>query len=137
MVRKAISNDSKQLSILNYEFNNNKVDERYIRTIIENGNELILVDEVENRLTGFLCSQLLKSFCYSFNVLIITELYIDIDYRGKGIAKELIKHLEKIGNKNCVKEIRVETGINNIAGRELYTKMGYEIIDEVVFHKNI
>lgn len=66
MVRIATEKDAEQLEILNNEFNGEgETTLGNIRaSLAGNKQEIVVVDEMNGELTGFVCVQLRKSFCY-------------------------------------------------------------------------
>ena len=75
MVRKATANDAEQLYVLNNEFNGEgETTVGNIRkSLISNQQEVVIVDDNNGMLTGFVCVQLKKSFCYDEYMPEITE----------------------------------------------------------------
>lgn len=66
MVRIATVQDAEQLEILNNEFNGEGETtlDNIRSSLANNKQEVIVVDEQNGELTGFVCVQLKKSFCY-------------------------------------------------------------------------
>ena len=58
----------------------------------------------------------------------IKRLYIPEKYRGKGIAKEIVKELENFLVKKSIFTARLETGIHQHDAIALYKKLGYSEI---------
>ena len=96
MVRKATVNDAEQLCVLNEEFNGTgETTVDHIRnSLMNNQQEVVIVDEENGMLTGFVCVQLKKSFCYDAYMPEITEVYVNPAYRKKGIAGKMIAFAE-------------------------------------------
>ena len=59
-------------------------------------------------------------------VLVIHTLCIDLPFRGKGRAKEMIVYAEEYGRLNGMKVIRLDTYEGNLPARAMYPKIGYE-----------
>ncbi|MCH2045209.1 MAG: GNAT family N-acetyltransferase [Saprospiraceae bacterium] len=58
----------------------------------------------------------------------IKRIYVNPNYRGKGLGKQLILALEAwIMTSNC-KSIVLETGVRMPEAMQLYQKMGYQIV---------
>ena len=53
------------------------------------------------------------------------RVYVEKAYRGKGLAKTIMKELEQISIENGASEIILETGIKQIAAIKLYEGLGY------------
>lgn len=61
----------------------------------------------------------------------LNELFVHKDYRQKGIAKKLLLHTLFWAEKNNLKGIELETGINNAATKRLYNTFGfYDIVSK-------
>ena len=135
MVRVATVKDAEQLSILYDEFNGK--DETTIdnirNSIANNKQEVVIVDDENGVLVGFVCVQLKKSFCYEKYMPQITEVYVNPMYRKKGIASEMITFAEEYCTRNypCHK-YELLTGKKNVNAQSVYGKLGYT--DDGEFH---
>ena len=58
----------------------------------------------------------------------LKRVFIDKDYRGKGIAKELLRRIEADARISGYRFMVLETGVALKDARELYTKVGYKVI---------
>lgn len=140
MVRIATERDAEQLSILNDEFNGK--DETTIdnirNSITNNKQEVVIVDDENGVLVGFVCVQLKKSFCYEEYMPEITEVYVNPIYRKKGIASEMITFAEEYCTRNypCHK-YELLTGKENFIAQSVYSKLGYTDDDEFHMSKQI
>ena len=102
MVRKATVNDAEQLRALNDEFNGKSETtiENIRQSLLSNQQEIVIVDDENGVLTGFICVQLKKSFCYDEYMPEITEVYVRPAYRKQGIASQMISYAEDYCIKN-------------------------------------
>lgn len=57
----------------------------------------------------------------------IQELFIDKNYRNRGIGKLLISEIEKISEINDLKSIEVTSNISRIENVEIYKKLGFRL----------
>lgn len=140
MVRKAIPNDAEQLYMLNDEFNG--IGETTIDNIkdslMNNQQEIVIVDEEEGVLTGFVCVQLKRSFCYSEYMPEIAEVYVKPSYRKRGIASGMITFAEEYCSQNyplCKYELL--TGKKNTTAQAVYNKLGYTDDNKLHMSKKI
>lgn len=127
MIRVATVNDAEQLRRLNEEFNG---EERTIESIREslrdNQQEVVIVDEEDNLLVGFVCVQLKKSFCYEDYTPEITEVYVMPEYRKRGIASNMILFAEAYcGKRYPLHKYELLTGKKNVTAQAVYKKLGY------------
>ena len=97
MIHIATIQDAEQLEILNNEFNGaGETTLEHIRSsLADNKQEVIVVDDLNGELTGFVCVQLKKSFCYDDYMPEITEVYVKPQHRRKGIASAMIVFAEE------------------------------------------
>ncbi|WLD94879.1 GNAT family N-acetyltransferase [Alkalihalobacillus sp. AL-G] len=59
----------------------------------------------------------------------LNELFVQEDLRNQGIARKLLLHVIYWAERNSIKSIELETGINNSITKHLYNSLGfYEII---------
>lgn len=137
MVRLAKREDAPQLELLNNEFNGAGASCAYIEnSLLNNEQEIVVVDEEDGAITGFVCIQLKKSFCYEEYVPEITEVYVTQAYRRKGIASKMIKFGEKFVTEHYhAHEWGLLTGKDNRAAQIVYGKLGYREDGECHFSK--
>mgnify|MGYP003293615984 CR=1 FL=1 len=97
---------------LEYEFYENPV------------NKIIVVED-EQKVVGFI------DFLITFNSSTIMQIAVTSNYRGKGIATQLLAEMEKSFPKEIdemVETITLEVRESNEAAKALYLKNGYEIV---------
>ena len=128
MVRIATVQDAEQLEILNNEFNGEgetTLDNiRY--SLANNEQEVIVVDEQNGELTGFVCVQLKKSFCYDEYMPEITEVYVKPQYRRCGVARTMIAYAEEYCKSHYpLHKFELLTGAENDVARIVYAELGY------------
>jgi len=135
LVRKATIKDAEQLCILNDEFNGlgETTLDKIRNSLMNNQQEIVIVDDENDVLTGFVCVQLKKSFCYDEYMPEITEVYVRPAYRKKGIASEMLAFAEDFCTKNYpLHKYELLTGTENIIAQSLYNKLGY--VDDGELH---
>jgi len=127
IIRKAQTYDIPSIYKMNNELNDtgcNTIDVMK-ESLTNNKNEIVFVAVHNDSAVGFICGQLYSSICYTNLQCEITELFVSKNYRRRGIASMLIKHLEDEFAKNNVSEITVVTGRKNINAQQLYENCGY------------
>ena len=140
MIRKATSDDAEQLSILNTEFNGDGETtlENIRNCLMNNYQEVVIVDDEKGKLTGFVCVQLKKSFCYDDYMPEITEVYVRPEYRKQRIASRMIRFAEEYCRKNCpLHKYELLTGEKNMIAQLLYDKLGYKNDHELHLSKRV
>jgi GNAT superfamily N-acetyltransferase len=61
----------------------------------------------------------------------LNELYVHEEYRNQGIARKLLLHVIYWAEKEGIKSIELETGVNNSVTKHLYNSLGfYDIISK-------
>lgn len=137
LVREAVKKDVPFLIELNDQFNGVRRSRGEVETDLLNGREVIVVAVMEERVVGFACGQIYKSFCYAEHQAEITEMYIQESARRNGLAGMMIERLEGIFNHSGVKYIKILTGNKNAKAIKTYEKAGYDREDEFVFAKEL
>ena len=128
MVRIATVQDAEQLEILNNEFNGEGETtlDNIRSSLANNKQEVIVVDEQNGELTGFVCVQLKKSFCYDDYMPEITEVYVKPQYRRSGIARAMITYAEEYCKSHYhLHKFELLTGDENDGAQSVYAKLGY------------
>ncbi|PYY29997.1 GNAT family N-acetyltransferase [Paenibacillus illinoisensis] len=137
LVREAVKEDIPFLIELNDQFNGVRRSREEVETDLFNGREVIVVAVMEERVVGFACGQIYKSFCYAEHQAEITEMYIQESTRRNGLAGMMIERLEGIFNHSGVKHIKILTGNKNAKAIKTYENAGYDREDEFVFAKEL
>ena len=140
MVRIATVVDAEQLSVLNEEFNGEgeTTIENIKDSLKDNKQEVVIVDEESGVLTGFVCVQLKRSFCYDDYMPEITEVYVNPKFRKKGIASKMIGFAEEYCAKNYpLHKYELLTGAENTVAQSVYSKLGYTDDKELHLSKRI
>ena len=134
MVRIATVQDAEQLEILNNEFNGEGETtlDNIRASLADNKQEIVVVDEMNGELTGFVCVQLKKSFCYDEYMPEITEVYVKPQYRRCGVARTMIAYAEEYCKSHYpLHKFELLTGAENDIARIAYAKLGYCEDDEL------
>ena len=94
------------------------------------------VFEINNKIVGY--SMIAKSYSTEFGGICIwiEDLYIDSDYRHKGIATDFFKYIESIYNKSAVR-YRLEVELENENAVSAYKKNGYSVLPYVQMTKEL
>lgn len=140
MIRIATANDAEQLGILNDAFNGEGETtlDHIKQSLLGNRQEVIIVDEENDVLVGFVCVQLKKSFCYDDYMPEITEVYVDPAHRQKGIASKMISFAEDYCSQNYpLHKYELLTGTENSIAQSVYQKLGYTDDGELHLSKRI
>lgn len=105
----------------------------FLKERLEKGDSTIFAASVGGRLVGF--TQLYPSFSSVAmkRVWILNDLFINEDYRGKGVAKSLMSAAENFARETGCVRIVLATQISNVAAQSLYESRGYTK-DEEFYH---
>ena len=140
MVRIATVQDAAQLEILNNEFNGEGETtlENIRASLAGNKQEIVVVDETDGELTGFVCVLLKKSFCYDDYMPEITEVYVKPHYRRNGIARAMITYAEEYcKNHYPLHKFELLTGDESDGAQIVYAKLGYSEDGELHLAKRL
>ncbi len=114
------------------------IDENFIVTnmyenYIEDSNKLIIVAEENNKIVGYLYGIIKPNDdTYKYIIAKLDALYIDNNYRNKGIATSLIEYFKKWAISKNAHKIEVNVWSNNIKAKHLYEKNSFKKTSETL-----
>ena len=82
-------------------------------------------------------------FTYGFDIefggrlALITDLYLEPPYRGKGIGRQLLEQIESHGRSIGLRGLELQVESDNSEARALYYKFGFEAADRIPLSKRI
>ncbi len=123
ITRKVRSADLPQLVLLEEaSFSTDKLSRRNFQWMIKHAHSLFLVQEFKNQLIGYGLVLINKGTSLARLYSICTKK----EFQGKGLASELISHLEMLASEeeDCA-YLRLEVKENNKPAISLYRKLGY------------
>ena len=122
MIRKAVKKDISRINEIGSSFNSNFIKLFSIKDRINDDISIILVDEEDNIIKGFLYAEDLVD-----NIDLL-EIVVDKDYRNRHIGSSLLKYL--IDN-YCYhdKTITLEVAVNNYNAIKLYEKFNFKVVN--------
>ena len=90
------------------------------QNLIDSDNSIYLVILADDRVAG--------AAGYTFNGFdgYINNVVIDVDRRGQGLGKVLMKELLAVGRKNGVPEFTLEVRVSNTPAIKLYESLGFK-----------
>lgn len=100
-------------------------------TLKPNSSSRIIIAEEENELFGFAFLNIGVSLRVGGTYLWLNELYVHNNYRKKGIGKKLLLYIIHFAEREGVRSIELETGVNNSVTKHIYNSLGfYEVVSK-------
>ncbi len=95
---------------------------------------VFVAEESDGILSGFV--QLYPSFCSvsAIPVLILYDLFVDEEERGKGIGRNLMNKSTEYAKLNGFKRLELSTAKDNVIGQSLYESLDYELDEEFLHY---
>ncbi len=95
---------------------------------------VFVAEESDGILSGFV--QLYPSFCSvsAIPVLILYDLFVDEEERGKGIGRNLMHKSTEYAKLNGFKRLELSTAKDNVIGQSLYESLDYELDEEFLHY---
>ena len=85
----------------------------------------IYVFVLEEKMIGYAISSNYWSISVGGNYAAIDELFVDVAWRGKGVATAFIEYFKKNSAKTSV-AVSLEVGLKNKKAKRLYRKLGFQ-----------
>lgn len=138
-VRKAQLSDAGQLFQMNEIFNGEGVTDFELlkNSLIQNDQEEVFVAESGGKLIGFCCVQIFKSICYKNFYAEITELFVDENFRRRGVATAVFSYIEEYFKGKNIAGYQLFTSDKNISAQVCYEKLGYARSREIMYRKRL
>jgi len=133
--RKATKLDIKDLSKLfdKYRiFYENKTDvetaEKFLNERLQNGDsEIFVAENEESKIVGFIQLYPIFSSTRMQKLWLLNDLFVDENYRGKGVSVLLINQSKKLCKQTEACGLILETAKTNEIGNHLYHKTGFTL----------
>lgn len=121
MIRSAVVMDIPRINELGELLHSNFSRVYNINEMLNDGYSKVIVFENEEKIIGFIIATYLIDTCD------ILSLVVDLDYRRKGVASNLIAYLIGEADEN-LKLMTLEVATKNEAALKLYEKFGFEVV---------
>jgi ribosomal protein S18 acetylase RimI-like enzyme len=109
--------------------------EKFLADRIQNKESEIFVAENENfEFTGFVQLYPIFSSTRMKKLWLLNDLYIDENFRGKGISELLMNEAKKLCKETNACGLMLETAKNNEIGNNLYKKTGFDLDNEHYYY---
>lgn len=104
--------------------NENFVVNNYFSKMINNENNILLVDIIDDKIIAYVFAK--KIYDESIDIgYLIDGLYVEQEYRNRGIAKNLINEIIKICENNDASYIDINVMYNNALAKKLYKSLEF------------
>ncbi len=107
--------------------------------IFKSGKRSAYVAQVNDLPVGF-AEYALRDYangCHSQPVPFLEGVWIDADYRGKGIAKALVSFLEQKARMAGFKEFGSDVELSNYPSQLMHERLGFKQTEKVIFYRKI
>lgn len=101
----------------------------YYNKAFDNSNSFILVAEINNKFAGFIRADIreIEPFYKDNKIIYLDDIFVLEKYRRLGIAKNLLKEIEKIAPKENIKRLQARVYSFNIITQNFLTKSGFSM----------
>lgn len=141
MIRKATMEDKGILNMLvtefvkyeadNYDENNHNdiIMHSYVDRRIDNNDYMVYVDEEDNKIVGFIIAEFLRgNLVKKTDEVKIAVLFVNKNYRCKGIGTNLINTVVDKCKSYGVKYLRIDNFAKNKEANDLYEELGFDTL---------
>ena len=131
IIRKAVGSDLDIVYRFLCELGNEELDFETFKTIYtensSNPNFLYLVSETENVVSGFISFHVQSLLHHSGLVGEIQEFYVDAEFRGNQIGKQLMNEVKAYAKSHNLKSVEVTSGKRRVENVMVYEKLGFKL----------
>ena len=128
----------KQMNFIGAEHDSAKVDCAIKNALDKNGKSIFFVKINEKEeFIGFVFGNVCSGLETGADYLWINELYVEPEYRRKGIAAEIFTFIERWAKDKGIKYIATMTGEKNKTALKFYKKMSYDLEKVIWVDKSI
>ncbi|TLS37986.1 GNAT family N-acetyltransferase [Pseudalkalibacillus caeni] len=93
--------------------------------------KIVVAESKENEIIGVAFFNIGISLTNGGPYIWLNELYVDPDYRNRGVGRKLLLHVIYWAEHEGIKTIELETGINNEVTKHMYNSLGfYDIVSK-------
>ena len=103
--------------------------------LTQKDSELLVCDAGDNKLVGFVQLYPLFSSTRMQRLWLLNDLFVDPNYRGKGLSVQLINAAKDLTKTTNACGLMLETGKSNKIGNNLYVKTGFELNQSCNFYE--
>jgi ribosomal protein S18 acetylase RimI-like enzyme len=128
IIRSATSADAGDLARMNAAFNDVSDSAAQIAERLAACAEIetVLVAELDGHVAGFACLRVVPCVLYDQPYAELTELYVELAFRRRGIGRALILRAEELARARGAADLLIMTGTGNLAAQALYRAAGYD-----------
>lgn len=129
LLTKLIQDEAKYNKLINPNF----IVNNYFENIYMNNTNSLLIAVDNNIIIGYIFNKLIDSEVDNIKVSLIDGLYVESEYRNKGIASSLIEASLKWAKENNINAVKIKVITENQAALKLYEKYNFgEIAKEMI-----
>ena len=124
--RLATSADAAELARLMQLFDNPPRSPQQQAELMHNApHERAILAEWDGAIVGFLCISFTHMIAQPQPFANISDLFVEMVYRRRGIAKALVQHAECLAHELGASGLWLITGFNNVEAQALYRSFGF------------
>ncbi|KAA5532515.1 GNAT family N-acetyltransferase [Taibaiella lutea] len=131
IIRKAIPADLSDVYRLICELENDIFEHDIFSGIYEENLKskycFYIVAETENKVVGFISLQIQQLLHHCGTVGEVQEFYIDKDYRGKGIGRQLMDEVKQYAAEHQLKGLEVTSNKRRTENVNVYESLGFKL----------
>lgn len=127
-IRIAQPADAAEIARLNARFNGAlEPSENYAARLVDPHRvDTPILAEIDGHIAGLACLRLLQPVFYPTPYAELTELFVEEDYRRRGLARALVTRAEDLARQGGADELIILTDFYNDAAISLYRALGYQ-----------
>ncbi len=136
--RKALLGDIESLTILFNDYrifydqeSNLEGSKQFLKErLLNSESEIFVYQDIDDKLLGFVQLYPIFSSTRMKKLWLLNDLFVNPNYRGKGISVELINCAKNLSKETNSAGLILETAKSNVIGNNLYPKTGFKLDEQ-------
>lgn len=135
-IRRAVPADAADIARLNLAFNDLRTTVETIAAQLAAGPlfETLYVAEIDGQVVGLASLRLLPQALDPIPYAELSELFVDDAYRGRGVGRALVRHVEAEARAAGAQQIVLLTAWRNTNAHAFYHTLGYRLYTVTMRH---
>jgi ribosomal protein S18 acetylase RimI-like enzyme len=104
--------------------------EALFKLLVNSENQMIIVAECEDKVCGYAITVI--SHMPNYDTVRLDQIYVNPDFRSRGIAQSIIDYIMEYAKKEGIYEISLRVNSHNTSALNFYKRKGFKIEEHIM-----